>query len=68
VGAVDILGDYYHGTVLGLADSAGQLGAGYAIPIIYVPVLMITHVVAFYLLARRQPQTTRVIAGAAAAA
>src|SRR5690348_2170990 len=24
VGAIDILGDYYHGTVLGLADSAGQ--------------------------------------------
>jgi hypothetical protein len=68
VGAVDIIGDYYHGTVLGLADSAGQLGAGYAIPIIYVPVLMITHVVAFYLLARRQPETARVVAGAAAAA
>src|SRR5690242_16279386 len=34
VGAVDIIGDYYHGAVLGLADSAGQLGAGYAIPII----------------------------------
>src|SRR5437764_3821714 len=67
VGAVDIIGDYYHGTVLGLADSAGQLGAGYAIPIIYVPVLMITHVVAFYLLARRQPETARVVAGAAAA-
>ena len=31
---------------------AGQLGATYAIPIIYVPVLMITHVVAFYLLLR----------------
>ena len=68
LGAVDIIVDYYHGTVLGLADSAGQLGAGYAIPIIYVPVLMITHVVAFYLLARRQPETARVVAGAAAAA
>jgi hypothetical protein len=68
VGAVDIIGDYYHGIVLGLADSAGQLGAGYAIPIIYVPVLMITHVVSFYLLARRQPDTARVVAGAAAAA
>jgi uncharacterized membrane protein len=68
VGAVDIIGDYYHGTVLGIADWAGQLGAGYAIPIIYVPVLVITHVVAFYLLARRQPETARVVAGAAAAA
>jgi hypothetical protein len=68
VGAVDIIGDYYHGTVLGLADSAGQLGAGYAIPILYVPVLTITHVIAFYLLWRHQPQTAPVVRGAAAAA
>jgi hypothetical protein len=53
-GAVDILVDYYHGNALGLPDLAGQLGAGYAIPIIYVPLLMITHAVAFYLLARPQ--------------
>jgi hypothetical protein len=33
----------------------GQLGATYAIPIIYVPLLMITHVVAFYFLLRRVP-------------
>jgi hypothetical protein len=33
---------------------AGQLGATYAIPIIYVPLLMITHVTAFYLLLRPQ--------------
>jgi hypothetical protein len=68
VGVVDLIGDYYHGAMLGLADSAGQLGAGYAIPIIYVPILMITHVAAFYLLARRQPDTARVVAGATAVA
>jgi hypothetical protein len=51
-GAADILVDYYHGVQLGLADIAGELGATYAIPIIYVPLLMITHAVAFYLLAR----------------
>ena len=68
VGAVDIIGDYYHGTVLSLADSAGQLGAGYAIPIIYVPVLTITHVLSFYLLARRQTETARVVSGVPAAA
>jgi hypothetical protein len=45
---------------------AGQLGAGYAIPIIYVPLLMITHFAAFYLLAR-QPKAARVLAGHAAA-
>ncbi|WP_027551519.1 hypothetical protein [Bradyrhizobium sp. Cp5.3] len=49
-GAGDILVDYYHGVQLGLADVAGELGAVYAIPIIYVPLLMITHVAAFYLL------------------
>ena len=35
---------------------AGQLGAAYCIPIIYVPLLMITHFVAFYLLLRRVSQ------------
>ena len=52
VGAADILIDYYHGNQIGLPALAGELGATYAIPIIYVPLLMITHVVAFYLLAR----------------
>jgi hypothetical protein len=36
----------------GLPALAGELGATYAIPIIYVPLLMITHLVAFYFLAR----------------
>ena len=52
LGAADIIVDYYHGTTLGLPALAGQLGGTYAIPIIYVPLLMITHVVAFYLLLR----------------
>ena len=67
VGAVDIIVDYYHGIQLGLPALAGELGAGYPIPIIYVPLLMITHVVAFYLLARHQPKAVRLLAGAAAA-
>jgi hypothetical protein len=52
-GTVDILVDYYHAIHLNLPALAGQLGATYAIPIIYVPMLMITHVVAFYWLLRR---------------
>jgi len=52
VGAADIIVDYYHGNQLGLPALAGELGAAYAIPIIYVPLLMITHFVAFYLLLR----------------
>jgi hypothetical protein len=54
VGVIDLILDYYHATQVGLPALAGQLGATYAIPIIYVPVLMITHVVAFYLLLRPQ--------------
>ncbi len=61
VGAVDILVDYYHGNQLGLAQLAGELGATYAIPIIYVPLLMITHVAAFYLLLRPRLATARVL-------
>jgi len=44
------------------------LGATYAIPIIYVPLLMITHVAAFYLLARPQVTAASVLAGDSAAA
>jgi hypothetical protein len=62
-GTIDIIVDYYHGNQLGLAPLAGELGAGYAIPIIYVPLLMITHVVAFYLLVRPQGQAARAVAG-----
>ena len=54
VGASDILVDYYHATQAGLPAIAGQLGSTYAIPIIYVPLLMITHAVAFYFLVRPQ--------------
>jgi hypothetical protein len=51
-GFADILVDYYHATLAGLPAVAGELGATYAIPIIYVPLLMITHAAAFYLMVR----------------
>lgn len=54
VGVADLLVDYYNATRLGLADTAGQLATTYAIPIIYVPILMITHAAAFILLARQR--------------
>lgn len=62
VGIVDLILDYYHATVSGVPAIAGQLGAAYAIPIIYVPLLMITHIASFYLLVR-QPKAVRVFAG-----
>src|SRR5579871_5888528 len=46
VGVTDILTDYWHATQINLPAMAGQLGSTYAIPIIYVPLLMITHVLA----------------------
>lgn len=55
VGTVDIVVDYYHGIQFGLPELAGELGAAYAIPVVYVPLLMITHVAAFYLLLRPRP-------------
>jgi hypothetical protein len=67
VGIVDLILDYYHAIQVGLPGQAGQLGATYAIPILYVPVLMITHVVAFYLLLRPQPKAVRGLASDAAA-
>jgi len=63
VGVVDLILDYYHAVQIGLPALAGQLGVTYAIPIIYVPALMITHVTAFYLLLRRQPKTARGFVG-----
>src|SRR5216684_132891 len=55
VGAADLILNYYHAIQVGLPAVAGELGATYAIPIIYVPLLMITHFVAFYLLVRPRP-------------
>lgn len=54
VGTADLVLNYYHAIAAGLPAQAGELGAAYAIPIIYVPLLMITHGVAFYLLLRRE--------------
>jgi hypothetical protein len=66
VGAADIIVDYYHGIQVGLPALSGELGATYAIPILYVPVLMITHFVAFYWLVRSRPRTDRALATDAA--
>ena len=61
VGVADILIDYYHATRVGLPAIAGQLGSTYVIPIIYVPVLMITHAVSIYWLLRPEPKAVHVL-------
>ena len=53
VGLIDLVRVYYEAVQLGLPERAGELGAAYAIPVLYVPLLMITHVTAFYLLVQR---------------
>jgi hypothetical protein len=67
VGLIDLILDYYHAIRIGLPAIAGQLGAAYAIPIVYVPLLMITHVVAFYLLLTRQAKAVPALASEATA-
>lgn len=52
-GVCDLIVDYYHAIQLGLPEVAGELQAAYVIPIIYVPLLMITHMIAFYGLFRQ---------------
>lgn len=54
VGVIDLVLDYYHAIKVGLPATAGQLGSTYVIPVIYVPLLMITHAVAFSLLLRNR--------------
>lgn len=59
VGAADILLDYAHGVEFGLGAVAGELGAAYVIPIVYVPLLLITHVTALALLVRPRSAEAR---------
>jgi len=63
-GLLDLLLNYYHAVRLDLPSMSGQLGAAYAIPILYVPILMITHLAAFNLLARPSSAKTAVAASA----
>ena len=68
VGAADIILDYYHAIQVGLPAQAGQLASTYVIPVIYVPLLIITHFVAFYWLARPQSKAAPALTGTAIAA
>jgi hypothetical protein len=50
-GTVDLLDAFYQGNAAGLIP--GQLGAMYFVPTLVVPLLLITHMLAFRLLAKR---------------
>ena len=62
VGLTDLVLDYIHAVALGLPVVAGQLGAAYWVPVLYVPLLVITHITALYwlasLLTRGAPRPT----------
>jgi hypothetical protein len=64
VGAGELVLDYTHAIQTGLPANPGELGAAYAIPIIYVPLLMITHIASFYLLIKHRTMAARVLLGA----
>ena len=59
VGIADLVTDYANATLLGLPEHAGELRAMYWIPILYVPILMITHVAALVLMLRHEASSTR---------
>jgi hypothetical protein len=52
VGLADLIADTTVAVRIDLPSIAGQLGAGYAIPILYVPALVLTHLFALWLLLR----------------
>jgi hypothetical protein len=53
-GSADLLNSFYQGPHAGLL--AGQLGAAYFIPTLVVPLLLITHGLAFRILLQHQPE------------
>jgi hypothetical protein len=56
-GSVDLLNAFYQGNAAGLV--AGQMGAAYFIPTFFVPILLITHGLAFRILLQPQREPVR---------
>jgi hypothetical protein len=52
VGLADLIIDTAQAINVNLPSVAGQLGAGYAVPMLYVPAFFWTHILAFWLLLR----------------
>jgi len=59
VGLVDLVMDTVRAISVHLPSVAGQLGAGYAIPMLYVPALFWMHLLAIWLLLRPAPNAVR---------
>lgn len=52
VGLLDLGTAYFHAVRLHLPEVSGQLGTAYLIPILYVPLLVMTHIAALVLMIR----------------
>jgi hypothetical protein len=61
VGLADLVIDTVRAVSVDLPSVAGQLGAGYAIPMLYVPALFWTHLLAFWLLLRPGHEPVRAV-------
>jgi len=65
-GTADLLNAFYQGSRLSLPVNPGLLGAAYFIPVFGVPLLLITHVLAFRLLVQKKAvASTRIVSRAA---
>jgi len=53
-GTADLLNAFYQGSRIALPDTPGLLGAAYFIPVFGVPLLLVTHVLVFRLLMRKE--------------
>jgi hypothetical protein len=56
VGTADLLNAFYQGNGISLANYPGVLGAAYFLPILGVPLLLVTHFLVFRLLLRKSPK------------
>jgi hypothetical protein len=66
VGTADLLNAFYQGGLISLAKTPGLLGAAYFIPILGVPLLLVTHVLVFRLLMRKKAaEPLRIVRGVA---
>jgi len=59
VGTIDLLNAFYQGARISLANAPGVLGAVYFLPILGVPLLLVTHFLVFRLLLRRESPASR---------
>lgn len=65
-GTADLLNAFYQGSRISLANVPGLLGAAYFIPVFGVPLLLVTHILVFRLLMRKEAATASNIVGRAA--